>query len=175
MRVPEHMVAELIDGELYTSPRPGGPHARASSSLGALLVTRFQFGDGGPGGWWIIDEPELHFDADVLVPDIAGWRTERMPEIPTSHIFSVVPDWVCEVTSPSNGRIDRLKKMPIYARESVAYAWLVNPEQQLLEARRLHDGQWIVIGEYGGADVVRGQPFEEVEIDLTRVWGLPVS
>jgi Uma2 family endonuclease len=167
--VPENMVAELIDGELYASPRPAGPHTLAESALGGLLIPPFQFGNGGPGGCWILDKPELHFGRNVLVPDLAGWRKERMPEIPTSHIFSVVPDWVCEVISPSSGRLDRLKKMPIYAREGVPFAWLVDPVEQLLEAHRLHDGEWHV--RVHGGDKLRVEPFEAIEMDMTHVWG----
>jgi Uma2 family endonuclease len=174
IKVPENMVAELIDGELYASPRPAGPHTRAASALGAILVPPFQFGIGGPGGWWILDQPELHFGRDVLVPDLAGWRRERMPEIPKTHVFSVVPDWVCEVISPSNGRVDRLKKMPIYAREGIPYAWIVDPDQQVLEARKLHSAEWVV-HEYGGDARGRVEPFEAIEIDLTLIWGPPVA
>lgn len=168
------MVAELIEGELFTSPRPAGPHTYAASMLGAILIPPFHLGIGGPGGWWILDEPEVHFARDVLVPDLAGWRRERMPSIPKGHIFSVVPDWVCEVISPSNGRLDRLKKMPIYAREGVPYVWIVDPEQQVLEARTLRDGEW-VMREYGGDDKVRVTPFDAIEIDLTLIWGPPPS
>jgi len=171
VQVPDNMVAELIEGELYASPRPAGPHTLASSALGGILVSAYQFGFGGPGGWWILDEPELHFGSNVLVPDLAGWRKERMPGIPESHVFDIAPDWVCEVTSPSSGRLDRQKKMPIYAREGVAFAWLVEPKQQLLEVSKLHERQWLQIAVHGGADVVRIEPFTEIEIDLTLIWG----
>jgi len=174
VKVPDHMVAELIEGELFASPRPAGPHTTAASALGGFLVPPYYFGRGGPGGWWILDEPELHFGENVLVPDLAGWRRERMPEIPKSHVFSVVPDWVCEVISPSSGRLDRLKKMPIYAREGVPYAWIVDPEQQVLEARKLNGGEWL-LREYGGDAKVRVDPFDAIEIDLTLVWGPPAS
>jgi Uma2 family endonuclease len=171
VRVPDHLVAELIEGELYTAPRPAGPHTRTASRLGFVLGPPFDLGRGGPGGWWIIDEPELHFGHNVLVPDLAGWRRERMPEIPQTHVFDIVPDWICEVVSPSSGRLDRMKKMPIYAREGVAYAWLVEPEQQVLDARKLVNGQWVVL-EIGEEDVVRVEPFQEVEIDLRLLWGI---
>ena len=103
------MVGEIIDGELYAWPRPSGSHGDASSVFLSRILTPYRLGDGGPGGWWIIGEPEVHFVRDmiVVVPDIGGWRRERMPEIPKDHRFIVSPDWVCEVLSPSTRRHDR--------------------------------------------------------------------
>ena len=173
LQVPDTMVAELIEGELYASPRPAGPHTNASSAVGAFVMPPFQFGRGGPGGCWILDEPELHLGRNVLVPDLGGWKRERMPEIPQNHIFSVVPDWICEVISPSSGRLDRMKKMPIYAREGVAYAWLVDPLQQTLEVSQNRNGTWSNIAVFGENQVVRIPPFEAIEIDLPLLWGAP--
>lgn len=175
LQVPDNMVAELIEGELYASPRPAGPHTVSASALGGFLMSPFQFGRGGPGGWWILDEPELHFGRNVLVPDLGGWRRERMPDIPQNHVFSVVPDWICEVISPSSGRLDRMKKMPIYAREGVAYAWIVDPLQQTLEVFRNEENDWRWPATYGENAVVRIPPFEEIEIDLALLWGAPPS
>ncbi len=171
VRLPENMVGELIEDELYASPRPAGPHAVTASGLGFALGPTFQWGRGGPGGWWIVFEPELHLGRNVLVPDLAGWRRDRMPEIPKGHAFTIVPDWICEVTSPSNGRIDRLKKMPLYARGEVDYAWIVEPEQQTLEAYHREDDRWILLNTYGEEPIVRIEPFEAIEIDLTLIWG----
>jgi len=171
VRLPENVVGELIDGELYASPRPAGPHTNAASGLAFFLGPSFHFGRGGPGGWWILFEPELHLGRNVLVPDLAGWRRERMPEIPKNHVFSIVPDWICEVTSPSSGRLDRLKKMPLYARGDVEYAWMVEPEQQTIEAYRRQDDSWILLGTYGEVPIVRIEPFDAIEIDLTLIWG----
>lgn len=170
---PEHVVAELIDGELFTSPRPGAPHARFASALGMDVGTAYDRGRGGPGGWWILFEPELHFQENVLVPDLAGWRRERMPELPKDHIFSIVPDWICEVTSPSSGRLDRLKKMPIYLREGVAWAWIVDPDQQMLEVFRGEPNGWRLAATHGENEVVRIEPFDAIEIDLGSIWGPP--
>ena len=122
--VPEHFVAEIFDGELYASPRPALPHAHAASALGNKLGA---FHRSGPGGWVIIDEPELHFGKDVLVPDLAGWRRERLPTVPVAAYLTLAPDWVCEVLSPSTESLDRGKKLRIYAGESVLHAWLVDP------------------------------------------------
>lgn len=173
LRVPENMVAELIEGELYASPRPAGPHTNTASSLGFLLGPPFQFGSGGPGGWWIFDEPELHFDRNVLVPDLGGWRRERMPQFPQNHIFDIVPDWVCEVISPSSGRLDRLKKMPIYARVGVGHAWIIDPDLQTLEVFRHGGDGWHLVATHGENEVVRAAPFDEIEINLALLWGAP--
>jgi Uma2 family endonuclease len=171
MRVPDTLVAELIDGELFTSPRPAGAHTRATSRLGFVLGPPFDFGEGGPGGWWILDEPELHLGPNVLVPDLAGWRRERMSEPPHDHVFDIPPDWICEVTSPSSGRLDRLKKMPVYAREAVGFAWLLDPLQQTLESYERQDDRWVLLGTFGGEPLARIRPFEAIEIDLTRIFG----
>ncbi len=168
--VPEHLVAEIIGGELYTSPRPRPRHARASSALGGYLEPAFGHGRGGPGGWWILFEPELHLAEDVLVPDLAGWRLERLPQLPETVGITVVPDWVCEVISPSTGRLDRVEKLPVYARNGVAFAWIVDPEQRTLEVLRLEDGRWTVAGLYGGDQTVAAEPFEAVQIDLKSLW-----
>ena len=126
---PEHKVAEIVAGTLYTQPRPAAPQARASSSLGIEIDGPFDRGRGGPGGWWIIDEPELHLGEDILVPDLAGWRRETMLEYPDGAFFTMVPDWVYEVLPPSMRRIDLHEKRPVYAREGVGHLWFVDPER----------------------------------------------
>jgi Uma2 family endonuclease len=172
-KVPENMVAELIDGDLYTWPRPAGPHADMSSVLGMIIGPPYRLGRGGPGGWWIVDEPELHLDIDVqvLVPDLAGWRRERMPQIPKDHRFIVTPDWVCEVISPSSLRTDRGKKMRIYAEHGVPWMWLVDPIGRMLEVLTLDGDNWKYVATFTGEDVVRAEPFPEAEIDLGSIWG----
>src|ERR1700690_1278142 len=137
LAVPDRRVAEIIDGVLVTMPRPAALHAWASSSLGGELHGPFMRGRGGPGGWILLDEPELHLHGDVLVPDLAGWRRERMPELPDAPAFELAPDWVCEVLSPSTAATDRAQKMPIYAREGVGHAWLVGPIARTPEDCRL--------------------------------------
>jgi Uma2 family endonuclease len=171
LNVPDTMVAELIDGELYSSPRPGGPHSVAASVLVGDLNPAYQRGRGGPGGWWILIEPEIHLGLDVLVPDIAGWRRERMPEVPQTHIFSIAPDWVCEVLSPSTARVDRSKKLRVYGQHEVTYAWLIDPLERYLEVKRLEKGRWSDLAVFSGNDKVVAEPFVEVEIDLTEIWG----
>src|SRR4051812_33386454 len=157
--VPDHVVAEILDGELFTSPRPAPRHARAASSLGGELYGPFDRGRGGPGGWILLDEPELHLHGDVLVPDLAGWRRERMPELPDAAAFELAPDWVCEVLSPSTAGLDRAEKMPLYAREGVSHVWLADPMARTLEAFELEAGRWVLLGSWRDDAVVNVRPF----------------
>jgi Uma2 family endonuclease len=175
LKVPDTLVAELVEGELFTNPRPRFKHAGVASDLGAQLIGPLRSRDGGSGGWWILDEPELHLGLNVLVPDLGGWRHQRLPELPDSHFTEIAPDWVCEVTSPSTRQLDRLRKMPIYAREGVEWMWILDPDPQTLEVFRNDGGRWIVDATHGGEDVVRAQPFDGIEIDLGRLWQFRAS
>lgn len=175
LALPEHLVGEIIDDTLYTHPRPAPPHAVAASGLGMGLGPPFQFGrGGGPGGWWIIFEPELHLGRQVLVPDIAGWRRERMPTMPDTAWFELAPDWVCEVLSPGSARHDRIRKMRIYAEFAVPYCWLLDPLARTLEVFALADGHWRVESTHEGDETVRALPFAAVELALSDLW-LPVA
>ena len=167
---PAHRVAEIVDGTLYTHPRPAMPHALASSALGNDLGNPFQFGRGGPGGWWIIDEPELHLGEDILVPDLAGWRRDRMPDYPDTAYVTLPPDWVCEVLSASTRRLDLQEKRPVYAREGVGHLWLVDPADRALEAFELHDGQWLLIATAKDDDPVGIRPFDAITFSLGDLW-----
>ena len=171
----DNVVGEIINGELVVSPRPSGPAIVAASFLGDELVGPFSKGRGGPGGWWILDEPEIEFEHESqhYVPDLAGWRRERMPEVPSGHIFTVVPDWVCEVVSPSSRRYDRIEKPAVYARHAVGHYWVIDPEAQTLEAFQLEGSNWLRIGGYSQAEKVRVAPFEVIEIDLSLLWPTP--
>ncbi len=171
LHLPENVVGEIIDGDLYAWPRPSGPHGNASSTLGMFIGPPYHLGRGGPGGWWIFDEPELHLTPHVLVPDLGGWRRERMPRYPKNQIFDLSPDWVCEVLSPSTARVDRSKKMRIYAEHAVAYCWIMDPLQKTLETYQLMKEQWVLLQTYSGNDVVRAEPFPLAEIDLKSIWG----
>ena len=171
VRLPENMVGELINGDLYAWPRPAGPHGDASSALGMFIGPPYRLGRGGPGGWWIFDEPELHLGSDVLVPDLAGWRRERMPQYPGDHVFALAPDWVCEVLSPSTARVDRGKKMRIYAEQQVEYLWIMDPLQRTLETYQLLNAQWTLLQTYTDNEVVCAEPFPEAEVDLKSIWG----
>ena len=171
--VPDTMVAELIEGDLITSPRPASPHARATMSLGSKLFGSFDGppdGADAPGGWWLLFEPELHFGRNVLVPDVAGWRRERMARLPNVAAFTQAPDWVCETISPSTGAIDRGRKMRIYAHEGVGHLWIVEPIARTIEVYRLDGERWIVASTHGGNDPVRAEPFDAVTLDPSTWW-----
>ncbi|MBM7114168.1 Uma2 family endonuclease [Archangium primigenium] len=168
--LPEHQVGELIAGELYASPRPASRHAKAASILGMDLGNPFQRGRGGPGGWWLIFEPELHFGEDVLVPDLAGWRQERMPTIPDVSYFELAPDWICEVLSPSTAKLDVVLKLPRYGRAGVEHAWIVDPIHRMLQVFHQEQGRWVLAASFSGDDRVRAQPFDAVELELGSLW-----
>lgn len=167
---PDTVVAEIIHGALVTSPRPASPHARAASALGMLLGGPFFLGQGGPGGWQILDEPELQLSDHILVPDLAGWRRERMPEMPVVSRFELTPDWICEVLSPSTQAIDRADKLPIYASHGVRHAWLIEPLVQTLEVYRLEGDRWLLLGAHRGATIVRAEPFDALDLELAPLW-----
>ena len=175
VRLPDNLVAEILHGELHASPRPALRHSRTERSLGSAIGGPYDDGVGGPGGWWILTEPELHLGADVLVPDLAGWRRTRMPEVPDAAYATIAPDWVCEILSPSTAKIDRVRKLAIYAREAVAHAWLIDPALQTLEVFRLEGGRWVLLGTHAGIEVVRADPFGEVDLELARLWSSPPS
>ena len=176
--VPANQVAELIEGTLYVMPRPAPKHAGASSALGGELYSPFHRGRSGPGGWWVLDEPELRFpdpsqpgEFNTLVPDLAGWRRERMPVLPSTAYFTLAPDWVCEVISPSTEVHDREVKMPIYAREGVPHAWLLDPIAKTLEVYTLDaTKRWSEPVLYRDTEVVRAVPFDAIELDLSALW-----
>jgi Uma2 family endonuclease len=169
--LPANLIGQIIHGTLVASPRPAVPHAQATSALGGELHGPFNRGKGGPGGWVILDEPELHLrGGHVLVPDLAGWRRQRMPERPDSAAIELAPDWVCEVLSPSTAAIDRADKMPIYAGEQVSHVWLVDPLLQVLEVQRLDGDTYRVIATWRDAAVVRAEPFEAIELELAALW-----
>lgn len=173
LEAPPHQVAEIIDGKLYTHPRPASPHAFAGSGLGGIINPTFQYGRNGPGGWWIIDEPELHLGEDIVVPDIAGWRRVRMPDFPLAAYFTLVPDWVCEVLSPSTRRLDLGKKKAVYAREGVAYHWFVDPLARSLSAYELCATRRVLIDTLHEDAEVSLPPFEAIRFNLADLWLTP--
>ena len=167
---PPDMVAEIIAGVLSVQPRPAGPHTAASPALGEELGPPFKRGKGGPGGWIILDEPELHLGPDVLVPDLAGWRKTTLSHVPNAPYIDIAADWICEVLSPSTEARDRADKLPIYARERVSHVWLVNPLQRTLEILRREDTAWLTVKVERDCALIRAEPFDAIELDLSVLW-----
>ncbi|MGH8477280.1 MAG: Uma2 family endonuclease [Methylococcales bacterium] len=168
--LPDHIIGEILNGQLITQPRPLPRHARSTSIIGGELMAPYDQGRGGPGGWWILDEPELHLGPDILVPDLAGWRRERMPYLPEEAYFSMAPDWIAEVLSPSTARIDRAVKMPIYARNRVQWLWLIDPDPQTLEVYRLFEKSWLLEHVWQNDDLVKAPPFDAISMNLSDFW-----
>lgn len=169
LAAPPYMVAEIVDGELHLSPRPGGAHASVATILVEELGPPFRRGRGGPGGWLILVEPELHLGAEVVVPDLAGWRRAHAPSVMTAY-FEVAPDFVCEVLSPSTEKFDRAQKLAIYAREQVGHAWLVNPLTRTVEVLRRTEAGWLTVAIHHDDQRVRAEPFDAIELDLAVLW-----
>lgn len=167
--LPEHMVGEVVRGVLHANPRPAGPHAVTATALGEELGPPFRRGRGGPGGWVILDEPELHLAEDIVVPDLAGWRRDRQVDFATAY-FTDPPDWLCEVLSRSTEALDRTEKMPLYARHRVLHVWFANPIVKTLEVYRLDGSTYRSVAAFTGDAMVRAEPFDAIELDLSALW-----
>lgn len=167
---PEHLVAELIDGALLLHPCPASPHALAGSSLGDEIMGPFHKGRGGPGGWWILDAPELHLGAHVLVPALAGWRRSQTPVFPDVPFFEQAPSWVCEVLSPSTRRHDLTRKRDLYGEHGVALLWFVDPLARTLEAFEVRHGAGTLLAALADDDPVSVPPFDAIAFDLAALW-----
>ncbi len=169
--VPEHLVAEILFGNLVTHPRPASDHGAAGTSLSHELVGPFQKARGGPGGWLFINEEELHLGPHVTVPDIAGWRRQRLPPgAATSAYFEVAPDWICEVLSPSTEKYDKGDKRRIYALYGVPHLWYLDPRARTLEVFALQDQNWLLIHTFVDQDEVCAPPFNELTFSLGLLW-----
>jgi Uma2 family endonuclease len=168
--LPEHLIGEILHGQLITQPRPASKHAFACSLLGRRLPNHYYEGGQDSGGWWILFEPELHLGHQILVPDLAGWRRERMPVFPDVAFFTQAPDWVCEILSRGTARTDRVIKMPIYAEQGVPWLWLLDPDLRTLEVFRLQAGHWLLEGAWQEQELVQAPPFAEIVLPLGDLW-----
>jgi Uma2 family endonuclease len=168
--LPPNQVGEIVRGVLYANPRPASPHAAAASAMGEELGPPFKRGRGGPGGWIILDEPELHRGEDVLVPDLGAWRRGRMPEMPHVAAFTLAPRLGVRSASPSTARLDRGEKLPVYAREHVSHVWIVDPIQRYLEVLRLDGETYRIVGTHFADAKVRAEPFDAIELELSVLW-----
>ena len=169
---PEGQLAQVVDGVLHTAPRPRLRHSTAAVHLTGWLVGSFGRGTDGPGGWAFFYEPELHLGAgpDIVVPDLAGYRRETASEFGDRAFLDVVPDWVCEVLSPSTAQIDRVGKLRVYAREGAAHVWLVDPAARTLEVLALEGDGYRLVGSWAETDTVRAPPFEGGGLPLALLW-----
>lgn len=172
LAAPAHQVAEVVNGTLHLSPRPASPHTWACTALGDELGPPFRRGKGGPGGWIILDEPELHLGAEpaILVPDMAGWRRGTMPRMPEVAFFTTVPDWVCEVTSPSTGQLDRAIKLPLYATLGVQHAWVIDPSLRTLEVFRADGETYRLVQTFSDESLAQAEPFDAIDLELGALW-----
>ena len=168
--LPETQVGEILRGEVFASPRPAPRHANVIFRLGGQLNAPFGLGSGGPGGWWLLPEPEMHLGSEVIVPDLAGWRRERLPDFPDTAAITLSPDWVCEVLSPKGARRDRVIKSAIYAEHGVTYLWFVDPIERTLDVLRLTKEGWLIDGSYGEDDIARAKPFDAIDLPLNTLW-----
>ena len=169
--LPDNVVGEILGGELVTHPRPSPKHALAASMVGAELIREFgSRRSGSSGGWWILDEPECHLNDEIIVPDIAGWRRTSMPELPDTAWFSVRPDWVCEIISPSTAKYDRGIKREIYEREGLPHYWIVDPIAKTVEVFAMSGGVWSQVDLVSDDEVVNLVPFESMPFDLAALW-----
>ena len=168
--LPSHVVGEILFGSLRTQPRPAFPHIGAASGLGMMLGGPFQMGRGGPGGWIIYDEPELHLGPHVVVPDLAGWRKERLAGTQAAKWIDIAPDWVCEVLSDSTRGFDKRDKMRIYATFQITYLWHLDPVSRFLEVFTRQENNWLLVGTYVGSDTVAAPPFDSNPFLLNELW-----
>lgn len=167
---PPNMTAQIARGRLHLHPRPAMRHARASFRLAGRLDDPFENGIGGPGGWYLAIEPELHFGPDVLVPDLAGWRRERMETFPDTAHTDLAPDWVCELLSPGTRRFDLTDKRDLYGLNGVRHLWFVDPQAKTLEVFERRDAAWLLVSALKDDDEVRIAPFEAIGFPLSALW-----
>lgn len=168
---PRHMIAQIVDGELNLQPRPARRHTRTASRLGYAIGGPFEYDPQGPGGWIITVGPELHLGGNIVVPDLGGWRQARYPDTEEDEPFyTVAPDWLCEVLSPSTASFDRVKKMRVYCREGVKHVWLVDPQARTLEVFRLDGETYRLVTQHDGSETVRAEPFGAIELQLDLLW-----
>ncbi len=171
--LPEGTKAEIVAGEIRVLPRPRPKHVRAASVLGARLLSSHGWdSEEGPGGWVILDEPELRFGDEIRAPDLAGWRVDRYQE-PEDNPITLMPDWLCEVLSPTTARSDRAEKMPLYAEHGVEHLWIVDPANRTLEVYRREGRLWVVSSTHGADDVIHPEPFGDLPLSLGALWRVP--
>jgi Uma2 family endonuclease len=170
LNYPENERVEILDGVVVAQASPLPEHSNVQLGLAAILRAAFQYGRGGPGGWWILGDVDVRVGAhDIVRPDLVGWRQERLPSPWGKRPIDIVPDWVCEVVSPYGKTRDRIKKRQLYARHGVPYYWMIDPAG-IIETLVLEKGRWIVADAYELDAVVRIPPFDAIELQLADIF-----
>lgn len=173
LRLSDDVRAEILAGEIVTAPAPLPRHSKVQRSLGRFVGGPFDDDDGhgGPGGWWIFVEVDVQLDRhDVVRPDLAGWRRTRLPDPGDQRPIEVVPDWICEILSPSTAAQDRVTKSRLYAERGVGHYWIIDADVHTLEAFELVSGRWVLAGTWGDDAVARIPPFAEIELPVGRLF-----
>ncbi len=174
LAAPGDVKAEVLGGDLILHPRPLAPHGLTQAALTGELSRPYYRGIGGPGGWWFVIEPDVAFGAhDIVAPDLAGWRRERMPVLATERPVLLAPDWVCEVVSPSSARRDRIHKAGLYLSGGVPYYWLLDEGLRSLEAFEAQAGRWVRLGAWTDGDTASVPPFEAVQLEIACLFAVP--
>jgi len=170
--LPTHLKGEILDGRLYTQPRPRDVHMMLAGAAFYDLYGKFHRGHAGPSSWWVVIEPGIELPrSPEFSPDSAGWRRDRVPRRPDrKDTWRVVPDWIFEVLSPSNRVYDLTIKRRFYAEIGVQHLWYLDPDTRSVLVSRLVNGAWLDIGEFTDAAPVRMEPFDAVELDLREWW-----
>jgi len=167
---------EIIAGLMEALPRPRPGHGNAQALLSGEIVRPFQRGRGGPGGWWIIIEPDVELTTnDIIVPDLAGWKRDKVPEFPHDRPIRFVPDWICEVLSPTNQKRDRVVKANLYLTCGVMYYWILDVQERTLEAYSAKEGSWVRLGAWTDGDTSRIPPFDAIELEVEGLFPPPPS
>ena len=173
LRLPDDVRAEVLAGQIVTAPAPLPKHSRAQRALGRFIGGPFDDDDGrgGPGGWWIFVEVDIAFGLhDIVRPDLAGWRRERLVAPGELRPISIRPDWVCEVLSPSTAARDKVQKRKLYAEHGVPHYWIIDVDARTLEAFSLEGGRWLLTGSYDEHDAASIPPFQAIELEIGRLF-----
>ena len=152
---------------------PSAEHGSAQLALGGVLFTTFGSSrGGGTGGWWLMSEVEVEYEAhEVYRHDVVGWRRERTPARPSGRAIALRPDWVCEILSPSNAANDTVRKLRTLRRHAVPNYWLLDPERLTLTVLRWTSEGYLEALAAASPETVRAEPFEAIEIALSEVFG----
>ncbi len=170
--LPPPLVGEVIDGVLYSMPRPSPAHANVEEGIVLDLRGGPRGGGPPPADWYIKIEVEIRFPTDEkAVPDVSGWRSGRIRGHRNDNPITIVPDWICQVLSDGTRRKDLGPKRDMYARHGVCHLWMVDPTAQVLETFSLEsDGRWKLLASFVGDAIARALPFEETPLSLERWW-----